>query len=182
MVLASVSRDLTEQRRAEAELKAYQRRIDTVFARMTDAVFAVDGGLRIMYVNDRAAHLLRELLGPAQHREQLLGQTVAETLPGEVGADLERAMRRALAGPRTITMEYLAVEQDRCFDIQIYPSDEGLGVYFRDVTVSKAAEAARQRQTQQTAAVVALGARASRGHDAAEVMEEAADASSTPPS
>jgi PAS domain S-box-containing protein len=173
IAVATISRDLTEQQRAEAQLQAYRRRIDTIFARMTDAFLAVDRGLRLMYLNDRAAQLLGELLGTARGGDELLGRTIAETLPGVVGADLDRAMRRALSGRRTVTMEYLAVEHGQSFDIQIYPSDEGLGVYFRDVTVSRAAEAARQRQTRQAAAVAALGALASRGHDATDVIEEA---------
>jgi DNA-binding NarL/FixJ family response regulator/signal transduction histidine kinase len=48
-----------------------------------------------------------------------------------------------------------------------------LAVYFVETTDRKAAEALRQRQTRQQAAVAELGVRASRGRDAVALMEEA---------
>ena len=74
---------------------------------------------------------------------------------------------------RTIAYEYLYPPRARWFDIRVYPSEEGLAVYFVEISDRKAAEALRQRQTRQQAAVAELGVRASRGGDAVALMEEA---------
>ena len=173
LAMATITRDLRERRRAQQEIEGYRRRIDTVFASITDAFYALDRDFRFSYLNDRAVQVLGDLLGEHLSREDFLGNEVFAMFPGIVGTATERNFRLALAEQRTIAYEYLYPPRARCFDIRVYPSDEGLAVYFVEISDRKAEEALRLRQTRQQAAVAELGVRASRGRDAVALMEEA---------
>ena len=173
LALATVTRDLRERRRAQQEIETYRRRIDTVLASITDAFYALDRDFRFSYLNDRAVQVLGDLLGEHLSREDFLGNEVFAMFPGIVGTATERNFRLALAERRTIAFEYVYPPRARWFDIRVYPSDEGLAVYFVEISDRRAADALRRRQTRQQAAVAELGLRASRGRDAVALMEEA---------
>jgi PAS domain S-box-containing protein len=173
LALATITRDLRERRRAQQEIENYRRRIDTVFASITDAFYGLDRDFRFSYLNDRAVQVLGDLLGEPLSREDFLGNEVFAMFPGIVATATERNFRLALAERRTIAYEYLYPPRARWFDIRVYPSDDGLAVYFIEISDRRAAEALRRRQTRQQAAVAELGIRASQGTDAVALMEEA---------
>src|SRR3954452_12802325 len=55
LAMATITRDLRDRRRAQQEIEAYRRRIDTVFASISDAFYALDRDFRFFsYLNDRA--------------------------------------------------------------------------------------------------------------------------------
>lgn len=173
LAMATISRDLREQRRAQQEIEDYRRRIDTVFASITDAFYALDRDFRFIYLNDRAVQVLGDLLDQPLSRGDFLGNEVFAMFPGIVATATERNFRLALAEQRTIAYEYLYPPRSRWFDIRVYPSDDGLAVYFIDISDRMASEALGRRQTLQQAAVAELGVRASRGADTVALMEEA---------
>jgi DNA-binding NarL/FixJ family response regulator/signal transduction histidine kinase/PAS domain-containing protein len=173
IALATITRDLRERQRAQEEIDVYRGQIDTVFASITDAFYALDEDFRFSYLNDRAVQVLGDLLDRDLATEDFVGNEVFTMFPGIVGTDTERNFRLALAEQRTIVYEYLYPPRARWFDIRVYPSGDGLAVYFVDIDDRKAADAMRQRHTRQQAAVAELGIRASRVTDAPALMEEA---------
>jgi PAS domain S-box-containing protein len=174
IAVATISRDLTERRRAEAQLQGYRAQIDTIFASITDAFYALDRDFRFTYVNDRAVQLLGELLAKPTQRGDLVGQPLYTVFPHFPGTDVERHFRHALAEQQTVAFEILTAADTRWFEVRVYPSDAGLAVYFQEITERKAAERLRQRQARQQAATAELGVRASRGENAVALMDEAA--------
>src|SRR4051794_26526317 len=97
LALATISRDLRERRRAQQEIDDYRSRIDTVFASITDAFYALDRDFRFSYLNDRAVQVLGDLLGEPLSREDFLGNEVFAMFPHIVGTAIERNFRLALA-------------------------------------------------------------------------------------
>lgn len=175
VALATITRDLREGQTGRAEIIArYERRVDTVLASITDAFYGLDQDFRFIYLNDRAVEVLSDLLGEDLSREDFLGNEVFAMFPGIVDSDTEHNFRLARAENRSITYEYLYPPRARWFDIRVYPTAEGVAVYFTEITDRKAADAARQRHTRQQAAVAELGVRSSRVTDVVELMEEAA--------
>jgi PAS domain S-box-containing protein len=173
IALATITRDLRERQRAQEEIDVYRGQIDTVFASITDAFYALDEDFRFSYLNDRAVQVLGDLLDRDLATEDFVGNEVFTMFPGIVGTDTERNFRLALAEQRTIVYEYLYPPRARWFDIRVYPSGDGLAVYFVDIDDRKAADAMRQRHTRQQAAVAELGIRASRVSSVPALMEEA---------
>src|SRR5690606_6005602 len=60
--------------------------------------------------------------------------------PATVGSVLEREYRRAMEQGTTAAFRFFEPQRDRWFDIRAYPSSEGLGVYFRDVSAERRGE------------------------------------------
>ncbi len=173
IAIATISRDLREQRRAAAELQASRRQIDTIFASITDAFCAFDHDLRFTYLNDRAVQICSDVLGAPLDPDDCLGRGLLMIFPEVVGSELERGFRLALRDRRTIVFEFLHAATWRWFDVHVYPTEDGLAVYLDEITARKLAEHARERQARQQAAVAELGVRGSHGHSAIALMEEA---------
>jgi PAS domain S-box-containing protein len=173
IALATITRDLSERRRSEAELQAYRRRIDTIFASINDGFCAVDRDFRFAFLNDRAMELIAEVVGDDLQRGDLLGNDVFAMLPELAGTTAERKLRAAMRDQRPVDCEAHDAPRGRWFDFHVDPSDEGLAISFRDITDRKLAEQARDRQTRQQAAVAELGVRSWHGETAVELMDDA---------
>jgi PAS domain S-box-containing protein len=133
---------LSARREAEAELTAAKEALRQANARMenmleslTDAFCAVDFDWRITYINGRALQLLAPL---NKTREGLLGKRLwdeFEELGGSnLAAEIERAMSTRQTGSREFFYPRLAV----WIEARMYPSPDGLTLYFHDVTRRRA--------------------------------------------
>ncbi|WP_049922669.1 PAS domain-containing protein [Halopiger djelfimassiliensis] len=119
-----VLEDVTEQRRLENEL-------ESLFDRITDGVFGLDAEWNVTYVNDRA----RELIDP--EGDGLVGENIWEVFPAAVDSRFEREYRQAMATQEPTTFEAYFPPLSTWFEVNAYPSETGLSVYFRDVTERK---------------------------------------------
>ena len=110
------------------------RRSAAPLDRMTDAFCEVDAEWRLTRLNERA----RELLEP--DGGDLLGGPIWERVPELGGTALEEELRAAMAAgePRAFERRFEAIDADLAVDV--YPSETGLSVYFRDVTERKERE------------------------------------------
>ncbi|WP_229467465.1 ATP-binding protein [Massilia sp. Mn16-1_5] len=140
--LRNATNVLAARRQAEAELMAAKEALRQANARMenmleslTDAFCAVDFDWRITYVNGRALQLLAPL---NKTREGLLGKRLwdeFEELNGSnLATELERSMRTRETGSREFFYPRLAV----WIEARMYPSPDGLTLYFHDVTRRRA--------------------------------------------
>ncbi|RYG37570.1 PAS domain S-box protein [bacterium] len=105
----------------------------------TDNVVLMDREFRVVYINRATARLNGITL------ESVRGRSIWEVWPGNVGTDFERNYRRAMAEGVPVRFEHVYLEPgkfDLHLDINVYPSPDGLAVFFQDVSVTKR-EAAR---------------------------------------
>lgn len=123
--------DLTGKKQWEREAERLTDRLVKTLESITDALFSVDHDWRFTYVNARAERVLK------RSREELLGQVLWDELPAIVGTSTEHEFRRAVSEGVTVALEPHYESLQRWFDIRAYPSDEGLTVYFRDVTARR---------------------------------------------
>jgi PAS domain S-box-containing protein len=127
--------EVTErQLRTEAEVA--QRTVSHVLDSITDAFITLDRDFRITYINPEAARINGK---PAK---EFIGHTHWEEWPASVGSELERQYRRATQERVPVHFEhhYVDARFDLFLDIHAYPIDEGLAVYYRDVSERKRAE------------------------------------------
>ncbi|MEH2207104.1 MAG: ATP-binding protein [Nostoc sp.] len=125
----------TAQQQAE---DAYNR-INRLLESMTDAFTALDRDWRIIYQNSEAQRVNRK---PAT---EVLGKTHWEEWPASVGTNIEHQYRRAMAEQIPVHFEhhyYLPPSYDIWLEIHAYPSEEGLGIFYRDITARKQSEEA----------------------------------------
>jgi two-component system, cell cycle sensor histidine kinase and response regulator CckA len=125
--------DISEQKRAQEETAQLADRLRITMESITDALYTMDTAWRFTYVNRRAGELLERDV------ESLIGRCLWDEFPATVGSPLEEAYRRAVAEQHTVVVdEYHYQPLGRYFSVNIYPSDQGLAVYFRDVTDKRA--------------------------------------------
>jgi two-component system, cell cycle sensor histidine kinase and response regulator CckA len=121
--------DISEQKRARDESARLADRLRTTMESITDALYTVDTDWRFTYLNQRAGEVLERDV------DELIGGVLWEEFPALVGSPLDRAYRRAVTeGVTVVVDEFHYPPLDRYFGVNAYPSEQGLAVYFRDVT------------------------------------------------
>ncbi len=105
-----------------------------LFERISDAFVALDKNWCYTYVNQKAGVIMRK------DPEQMIGRHILAEFPGIEGQPyylgFEKAMREQVY---VYIEEYLSVNE-RWFEFHIYPSAEGISVFFREITDRKLAE------------------------------------------
>ncbi|WP_299237439.1 hybrid sensor histidine kinase/response regulator [Natronomonas sp.] len=105
-----------------------------VFDRMTDGVFALDDEWRFSYLNDRAAELVGDAIGEDPSAADLLGRNIWETIPEATETAFYERYHEAVDSQTPVSFESYYDPLDTWFDIRVYPSENGISVYFLDVT------------------------------------------------
>lgn len=137
--LRGALQDLTDIKTAERQARRLSQRLETTLESITDAFFLVDPAWRFTFLNREAERQLN------CRREQLLGRVAWEVFPEAVGTAFEEHYRRAMTrGEPTVFEAYFAPVQT-WFEARAFPSEEGLAVYFRNITPRKQAEAEMAR-------------------------------------
>jgi PAS domain S-box-containing protein len=102
-----------------------------------DGFWAVDHRWRLTYFNCAAERFF------GRRREDLLGRLIWDVFPTLVGSAFEPGYRRAMDERTTLEFEApSAVHPGRWLEVRAFPTPEGLGVAFRDITERRRAEAA----------------------------------------
>lgn len=123
----------------EALGKANQK-IETILASITDIYFAWDRESRFIDLNQKAALVM------GKDREEVLGCRLFELFP-ETNKENIQFYHIALASKVPLYFEAVFLF-GRWFEARSYPAEEGLSVYFRDITERKQAEKELQLKTE----------------------------------
>lgn len=113
------------------ELRATQSELRAVFSRVDDAFFALDDDWRFVYVNDRAESLL------GIDAEAVVGEIIWDAFPAATDSIFEEQYTRAVDSQESVSFEAPFAPLDTWFEVTAYPDEEGLSVYFRDVSERK---------------------------------------------
>ncbi len=116
--------------------------LSNVLENMTDAFIALDREWRITYVNQQTARLNN------MQPEEIIGKTHWEMWSWSVGTIVEQKYRQAMKEQTPVHFEVLYEPLMKWLEIHAYPSEEGMGIYFRDITTRKTAEISLQNALQ----------------------------------
>jgi PAS domain S-box-containing protein len=137
-VLANRIRTVVEGARAKEAVGASESRLRQMLERITDGFIALNDDWEYTFVSDAAAAFA------GRPREELLGRTLWETFPELRGTSFEDAVRTAMETQETATAEAYFPPHDRWYSLRVYPDEDGVSAYFRDVTE-------REQQVQEVA-------------------------------
>ncbi|WP_313174479.1 ATP-binding protein [Massilia sp.] len=136
--LRNASSVLAARQRAEAELMAAKEalrqaneRMENMLESLTDAFCAVDFDWRITYINGRALSMLAPL---NKTREGLLGKSLWEEFEELQGTNLASNLRQAMDSRQMGTREFFYPRLAIWVEARLYPSPDGLTLYFQDIT------------------------------------------------
>ncbi|GAB3663315.1 PAS domain-containing sensor histidine kinase [Halopiger thermotolerans] len=121
-----VTRDMTDRWEREQELES---ELQQILGRVSDAFYAVDDEFRFTHVNDRAAELLE------RSEDELLGERLWDAFPDLREFDeVWDAFHTALETQEPTSYELYYDTLGFWVEANLYPSETGISVYFRDVT------------------------------------------------
>ncbi|WP_445629722.1 PAS domain S-box protein [Nostoc sp. DSM 114167] len=128
---------LRERKQAEAALQQANQRNTRTLENMSDAFITLDRDWRIIYQNAEAERI------NGKPRTEVIGKSHWEEWPILLGTNLERQYRRAMAEQIPVHFEYhyyLPPKYDLWVEIHAYPSEDGLDIFFCDITKRKQVE------------------------------------------
>jgi PAS domain S-box-containing protein len=110
-----------------------QPQLESILESITGGFFALNSKYEITYWNKAAE------TGTGLQIAEVLGKNVFEVFPNAAGATLGEKYRLAM-DTRTFQSFETAYKDDRFeawYDVRIYPSDDGISVFFQDITEDK---------------------------------------------
>jgi PAS domain S-box-containing protein len=127
---------------ASSSLQSFQpqdnggRELGGILERISDALVALDKNWCYTYVNQRAADLF------GRRPEDLIGKNIWVEFPEGKGQPFHLAYEKAMSEQVFVEMENYYEPWQRWFENRIYPSDDGLSIFFHEITERKRAEQA----------------------------------------
>lgn len=123
--------DISCSKASELEAHRLANRLKNVLESITDGFTLFDRQWRFVYLNRMAEQILER---PA---EQILGVNVWEAFPEVRQSKFQVELERAIKENRSVEFEEFNPLLEKWFDVRAYPSEEGLAVYFVDITGQK---------------------------------------------
>jgi PAS domain S-box-containing protein len=140
--IAVVLRDITDRKGAELLRDAASRQLLQVLEATTDAVVSINREWNFTFLNPQARHLLAV-------KGDLLGKNLWQELPflrqhGQYQHYFNQAMREGIAGEFE---DFYPEPLNLWLSLQVRPSDEGMVLFFRDITASRKSDLALRQQS-----------------------------------
>jgi PAS domain S-box-containing protein len=129
--------DLSERKQAEAALQQANERVTRTLENMSDAFVTLDRDWLIIYQNAEAERI------NGKPRTEVIGKSHWEEWPLSLGTNIERQYRWAMAEQIPVHFEhhyYLPPKYDLWVEIHAYPCEDGLDIFFRDISERKQVE------------------------------------------
>lgn len=126
--------DITQEKNTTDAIRASEMVHRTTLERISDAFVSLDTDWRYTYMNAKAGKIFNR--NPAQ----MIGKHIWTEFPEGIGQPFYKAYNQAMATQKYIYLEEYYEPYDLWFENHIYPSQEGLSIFFRDITEKKKAE------------------------------------------
>jgi diguanylate cyclase (GGDEF)-like protein/PAS domain S-box-containing protein len=130
-LVSGTVQDITEMRQSSAALRAMSRKLLNTLESMADAFYMLDSEWRFTYLNKEAERLIQ------RPRDELFGKLIWEEFPALLGTRFESEFRQAVQQRGPAAFEEFYAPHNAWKELRIFPSDEGLAVYFTDISEQK---------------------------------------------
>lgn len=124
--------DITEHKLLEIELQNSLNSKSEILESIGDAFYSLDSNWNITYWNRIAVDVI------GMTREQVLGKNIWELFPTAIGSIYYNNFHQALRENKAINFEAQNDINGQWLDLSVYPSRDGLSIYFKDISEKKA--------------------------------------------
>ena len=128
--------DISARKEDARRLQEVNDRLITTLESITSGFYTLDRQWRFTYVNHETERVAQ------RPRSELLGASIIELFPWFTGSRFHQEYERALSEGRTAHFEACSDALDVWVEVNVYPSSQGLAVYFQDITERKKAQEA----------------------------------------
>lgn len=126
-----ISVDLTEKYLASQKLEEFSIKNKELLESITDAFFAVDKDWRFTYVNERCKKMYN------LKAEDMLGKSLWDIFPLANTLLFRSKFHEAMKKRITVKFEEFSPSANAWVLVKLYPTREGLSVFFNDITEQK---------------------------------------------
>ncbi len=110
-------------------------RLARILSQVTEGIICVDRNWKVTFANEEAS--FRSRITPADINGE---RTYWEIYPHLLGTDLEQFYRDVMRTGEKGHIEYYSERIDAWLYVSVYPTDEGIALYYHDITDRKGAE------------------------------------------
>ena len=123
--------DISERKQSEQQLQAYSGHITSILNSITDGFIALDHKYNILWWNPIAEQLtgIKDV--------EVLGKNLWKAFPELKKIKHLNRYQKAITAKKAFSFELYTAKLKVYFDISAYPSQQGLFIYFKDITHRK---------------------------------------------
>ncbi|HEY4651591.1 MAG TPA: PAS domain S-box protein [Pontibacter sp.] len=124
----SVMKNITAEANYQKTVENHARKLTAIFESITDAFCTIGKDWTYTYVNSEFTRLT------GRRREAFVGKNFLEVYPALEGSIFYRNLRKAMDTGTSVHFDAYTPELDLWLSIRAFPSEEGLSVYYHDIT------------------------------------------------
>ncbi len=128
------SRLVQHQEELNNSLQQERQQITRILERITDGFIGIDRQWKIVYINQKAEQILEK------KSQQIKGKTLWEACSETMTLLHEQQYREAQETGQSVCFEAFYSSSNYWLEITVYPDQEGLSIFFRDITGRKQME------------------------------------------
>ncbi|MDZ7719063.1 MAG: PAS domain S-box protein [Balneolaceae bacterium] len=131
VAVEGTAQDITDKKLADLELEEAYNEIETILESIGEAFFAVDKNWTVTYWNNVAEEVLH------RPRKEILGKNLWDVYEDATELEFYTQYHKAVNEKITVHFEEFYPTLGKWFEVSAYPSENGLSVFFRDITEQK---------------------------------------------
>ncbi|WP_242917374.1 PAS domain S-box protein [Pontibacter liquoris] len=124
----TVAKDLTPVIHSYETIRQQAKKLHNIFESITDAFLTLDKNWNFAYINSEAERLF------SLNRQYHIGKNAWEEFPAEMQGEFFQHYQHAAQTGKSVHFEAYYAGTDRWVEVKAFPSEEGLSIYFDDVT------------------------------------------------
>ena len=126
--------DITERKKAVEEITKIYKEMDTALNRITDSVISVDSEWQYTFLNDAA------LTTHPMSKDETMGKLIWDVHPGLSESLFGEKFKEAMQTQVAVEFESYYAPYNIWVNMKVYPSKDGLTLYYEDISERKKAE------------------------------------------
>ena len=119
---------------SEKALLHLKNEMAAILENIDNGFFSLDKDWQFAFINSKAAKNV------GYEAKDLIGKNIWEKFPKIIGTDAETNYRRVMRERVNLQFQTCGAITNRWYEEKVYPTPEGLAIYWRDITESKKAE------------------------------------------
>lgn len=147
-IITGIATDVTAKKMTEAQAKENAKVKEEILESITDGFFAVDKSWNFTYLNKECERMLYV------RREEVLGKNGWEVFPDAVRGKFFTEYHRAMQENISVKVEEYLPSIKTWFRASAYPTNDGLAVYFQDITQERVLSMEAERSEKNLIALI----------------------------